>query len=87
MQFDHHFFCTQQLLLGNKNHVICFSQSQLLLAKTNQDQTLGQKGLYLAHQGIRFVIGTPFSRVPNVGGIVLYIVTLVHCLIEVHVRR
>ena len=32
-------FCKQQMLLAKISHVIYFSQSQLLLAKTNEDRT------------------------------------------------
>ena len=34
-----------QLLLANLNHVIYFNQSQLLLAKTNEDLTMSRKVL------------------------------------------
>ena len=35
--------CKQQLRLAKINHVIYFSQSQLLLAKTNEDRTTNRK--------------------------------------------
>ena len=38
-------FCIQQLLLAKINHVIYFSQSQLLLAKTNEERTTSRKAL------------------------------------------
>ena len=39
-------FCKQQLWLTNLNHGIYFTQSQLQLAKTDEDRTASQKALY-----------------------------------------
>ena len=39
-------FCNQQLLLAKLIHVIYFRQSQLLLAKTNEDRTASRKARY-----------------------------------------
>ena len=39
-------FCKQQLLLAKINHLIYFSQSQLLLTYTNVDRTTSRKALY-----------------------------------------
>ena len=36
-------FCKQQLCLAKINHVINFSQLQLLFAKTNEDRTTSRK--------------------------------------------
>lgn len=47
MQFDFHVFHKQHLLLDGINHAIYFSQSRLLMEKTNEDQTACWKGLLL----------------------------------------
>ena len=39
-------FCIQQLLMAEINHVVYFSESQLLLAKTNEDRTTSRNAIY-----------------------------------------
>ena len=45
-------FCKQQLILAEINHVIYFSQQQLLFAKTNEDRITSWKTIY-SPTGIR----------------------------------
>ena len=46
-------FCKQQLWLAKINHVIYSSQSQLLLAKTNEDQITGGNTLFQPTLAVR----------------------------------
>ena len=46
-------FCKQELLLAEINYVIYFSQSQLLLAKTNEHRITNRKALYGAEHWSR----------------------------------
>ena len=48
-------FAKQQLLLAEVNHVIYSNQSQLLLAKTIEDQTLSRKALYQKLNWIMYI--------------------------------
>ena len=40
------YFCKHKLSLDRTNHLIYFSQSQLLLAKTNEHRTVSRQALY-----------------------------------------